>query len=120
MKKKVKWGNAWAILRSGDTTDDIMAQVIHADAMSAYTQGTKGLWRQFGQVCSVVERSEGFPFKFEEMVEATKSERVSAYEAFIHLPSQVTDRLIEAHRLVNVSDDVIIEDVLEDSDPKKA
>lgn len=120
MKKKVTWGEAWVILRPGTTLDDITAQVIHADVMKQYGPENKGLWRQFGQICSVVESSEGFPFKPEDMAEASTQARLAAYVAFLKLPSSVTDKLLIAYNTVNANGDVTIEDVAEDSDQKKA
>lgn len=120
MKKKVTWGEAWVILRPGTTEDDIVAQVIHADVMKQYGPESKGLWRQFGQICSVAESSQGFPFKPEDMAEASTQARLDAYVAFLKLPSSVTDKLLIAFNSVNAGNSVKIEDVLEEGDQKKA
>ncbi len=88
--------------------------------MKQYGPENKGLWRQFGQICSVAESSHGFPFKPEDMPDATTQIRMAAYVAFLKLPSSVTDKLLIAYNAVNASSDVTIEDVPEDSDPKKA
>lgn len=119
MKKKVSWGDAWLVLRTGSIADEITAQIIHADVMAAYAPTDKGLWRQFAQICAITESSGGLSFKPETMPESNSFERRKAYADFTGWPGKVFDKLMDTYNAVNADSSVIVEDVSE-GDQKKA
>lgn len=120
MNKKVTWGEAWVVLRPVDGTDDIVAQIISADVMNTYGPTDKGIWRQFGQICSATVESSGCAVRFETMRNADTLTRRAGYEAFVRLPGRVIDHLLATYNAVNRALDVTVSDVPDETDKKKA
>lgn len=118
-RKRIKWESGFIVIRSGTVQDDVNGQLIESKLLNAAPEDGAGLYRQFGQLCSQAEESQGLPFKPELMTKADLLTLQSAYDAFTRMARSLRDKWTTAQARLNTDDGVVVEDDWEQNpDPK--